>query len=154
MRHMKKKAAKEKAKKVEKKAKKEKIAHARGKRKRSIARATIKGGKGNVRINKLAVGALTNEYEREMIMEPLRIAGDIAKTIDVSVDVIGGGRMGQVQASRNAIAKALVEYTKDEELKKRLLESDHFLLFEDPRKVEPKKYMGRKARARFQKSYR
>lgn len=149
------KVAKEKAKKaVEKKPKKEKVAHARGKRKRSIARATIKSGKGNVRINKLSVGALTNEYERELLLEPLRIAGDVSKTIDVNVYVIGGGRMGQVQAARNAISKALVEYTNDDGLKKKLLETDHSLLIEDARKVEPKKYLGRKARARFQKSYR
>jgi small subunit ribosomal protein S9 len=144
-----------KAKKAEKPKKvKEKIAHARGKRKRSIARATVRSGKGVVRINKKAVDAFTNRYEREMMKEPLRIAGDIAKTVDVYVNVMGGGRTGQAQASRSAIARALVEYTKDEELKKKLLESDRFLLFEDPRKVEPKKYKGRKARARFQKSYR
>ncbi|MBU0586162.1 30S ribosomal protein S9, partial [Candidatus Micrarchaeota archaeon] len=62
--------------------------------------------------------------------------------------------MGQAQAARVAIAKALVDYTQDEALKKTFLDHDRSLLVDDVRRVEAKKYKGPKARARYQKSYR
>ena len=40
------------------------------------------------------------------------------------------------------------------QLKKEMIAYDRFLLIDDIRQVEPKKFKGRKARARFQKSYR
>merc|ERR1711908_234600 len=64
-------------------------------------------------------------------------------------------------AVRQAIAKAIVAYYQkyvDEatkkEIKDTLLEYDRTLLVADPRRCEPKKFGGRGARARFQKSYR
>lgn len=64
-------------------------------------------------------------------------------------------------AVRQAIAKAIVAYYQkfvDEqskkELKDTLLSYDRTLLVADPRRMEPKKFGGRGARARFQKSYR
>ena len=59
-----------------------------------------------------------------------------------------------VAACRMAIARALVEYSADPALKARMIERDRFMIAEDFRRVEPKKYLGPKARARFQKSYR
>ncbi len=131
---------------------KKKIVVERGKRKRAIARATIKEGTGILKINNLGINAFTSPVEREIISEPLRFTD--ASKIDVSVNVRGGGRMGQAQAARTAIARALVAYTSDEELRKRFMEFDRSLLVEDPRRVEPKKFKGPKARARFTKSYR
>jgi len=127
---------------------------ARGKRKTSVARATVKKGKGNVRVNSKLVEGLNNSYLVGIIMEPLGYVGPEANNIDVSVNVSGGGTMGQAQAVRTAIAKALVEYFPKLDLKKKFLEIDRSLVIEDPRRVEPKKYRGPKARARFQKSYR
>ena len=40
------------------------------------------------------------------------------------------------------------------EIKETLLQYDRTLLVADPRRCEPKKFGGRGARARFQKSYR
>ena len=64
-------------------------------------------------------------------------------------------------AIRQAIAKAIVAYYQkyvDEatkkEIKETLLQYDRTLLVADPRRCEPKKFGGRGARARFQKSYR
>ncbi len=131
---------------------KKKIFVERGKRKRAIARATAREGTGILKINNLGINALTSPVEREIISEPLRFVD--ASKLDVSVNVRGGGRMGQAQAARTAIARALVAYTGDEELRKRLLEFDRSLLVEDSRRVEPKKFKGPKARARFTKSYR
>jgi len=131
---------------------KKKVFVERGKRKRAIARATIKEGTGLLKINNLGINAFTSPIERELILEPFRFVD--ASKIDVSVNVRGGGRMGQAQAARTAIARALVAYTGDEELRKRFMEFDRSLLVEDPRRVEPKKFKGPKARARFTKSYR
>ncbi len=133
-------------------SRRKKIFVERGKRKRAIARATIREGTGILEINNLGINAFTSPVEREIISEPLRFTD--ASKIDVSVNVRGGGRMGQAQAARTAIARALVAYTGDEELRKRFMEFDRSLLVEDPRRVEPKKFKGPKARARFTKSYR
>lgn len=64
-------------------------------------------------------------------------------------------------AIRQAIAKAIVSYYQkfvDEqsklEIKELLVSYDRALLVADPRRCEPKKFGGRSARSRFQKSYR
>ncbi len=62
--------------------------------------------------------------------------------------------MGQAQAARTAIANALVEYFGEMNLREKFVEIDRSLVVEDTRRVEPKKYRGPKARARYQKSYR
>jgi small subunit ribosomal protein S9 len=74
--------------------------------------------------------------------------------VDIYVETSGGGIMGQASAARTAIARALVEWTGNEELRKLFLEYDRHLLVEDPRQAEPKKPRGRSARAKRQKSYR
>jgi small subunit ribosomal protein S9 len=145
----------EKTKKIKKSKKKAiKVVIARGKRKESIARATVKEGSGKVRINKIALNTLNNKYIKDLIYQPLSLLGPEANKIDVSVNVVGGGVMGQAQAARTAIAKALVEYFEDMNLKEKFLSIDRTLIVEDVRRVEPKKYRGPKARARYQKSYR
>ncbi|PIO06080.1 30S ribosomal protein S9 [Candidatus Micrarchaeota archaeon CG08_land_8_20_14_0_20_59_11] len=136
------------------KKKKTKIAMARGKRKEAIARATVREGKGLVRINDISIDALQSPFIRQIITEPLRFidAAQSAK-IDVRVTVRGGGVMGQAQAARTAIARAVAAHFGDD-LRKRMIEYDRSLIVEDPRRVEPKKFKGPKARARFTKSYR
>jgi small subunit ribosomal protein S9 len=126
----------------------------RGKRKESVARATITKGTGVLRFNKMNVDALNNKYMRDLIKQPLQFVGVAASNINISVTVNGGGVMGQVQAARNAIANALVAYFDDKAMMDRMLEFDRFMIIEDSRRVETKKYKGPKARARFQKSYR
>jgi small subunit ribosomal protein S9 len=136
-----------------KKKKSVKVEIARGKRKTSIARAVVREGEGRVRVNSMLVGSIPNRFARELIEEPVSIAGPQASKVDIEVNVSGGGEMGQAQASRTAIARALAQYF-GEGLKKEYEELDKYFLKEDPRRVEPKKYRGPKARARFQKSYR
>lgn len=127
---------------------------ARGKRKESIARATISAGKGVVRFNSMNLESLSNRYVKDIIREPLRYIGPGANDIDISVSVNGGGMMGQAQAARTAIAHALVMYFDEMGLKQKFADIDRSLIVEDTRRVEPKKFRGPKARARFQKSYR
>lgn len=154
----KKEAAEKKEAKKPRKAKKKKKAIkavvARGKRKESIARATVREGKGMVRFNRVNVSALNNSYVRDIITEPLHYIGAEATGIDISVNVNGGGAMGQAQAARVAIANALIAYFADKKLRDMLISIDRSLVIEDTRRVEPKKYRGPKARARYQKSYR
>src|SRR3989338_667267 len=151
-------AGAEEPKKDETKSKKKKKKQAlvlRGKRKESIARATIRAGKGNVRINHMKLEAYySNKYIRDIVRQPLSYLGPETLSIDISIDVIGGGMIGQAQAARTAIANALVEYFPDQNLKEKFLSIDRSLLIEDVRRVEPKKFKSPKARARFQKSYR
>lgn len=132
----------------------QKVFVARGKRKLCVARATIKAGKGAVRMNRMNVSSIPNHYVRSIITEPLRYVGPEANEIDVSVSVGGGGMMGQAQAARTAIAHALVLYFDQMNLKQKFASIDRSLLIEDTRRVESKKFRGPKARARFQKSYR
>jgi small subunit ribosomal protein S9 len=145
---------KEKEVKKKKVKKKEKIILTRGKRKESIARAVVREGKGVIRINNCPLNAIEQRYLREIISEPLIIAGDAAKNLDIRVDVKGGGVMGQAEAARTAIARGIIQFVGDNELKKKMEEHDKYFVIEDARRVEPKKYLGPKARARFQKSYR
>lgn len=149
-------AAVEKKKKTAAKGKKKKKASVvtSARRKEAVARARVKEGKGIVRINSLKLDALHNIYAKNIISEPLRLAGDRLSKLSIAVRVNGGGTIGQAQAARTAIARGIVEFTGDEELKKKYLEYDRFLLVDDVRFVEPKKCKGPKARARFQKSYR
>jgi len=125
-----------------------------GKRKTAIARATFRPGRGRVLINKVPIELYQPEIARWKIMEPLLLAGDRVKKVDIEVSVRGGGCMGQADAARMAIARGLVAWFKDEELKKVFLDYDRSMLAGDPRRTEPKKFGGPSARRRFQKSYR
>ena len=126
----------------------------KAKKKKAVARAAIKEGRGRITINKRALETIEPNYVRTFIAEPLILAGEIAKTVDISVNVRGGGFMGQAVSARSAIAKALVRYTKDKALEKKFREYDRLLLVDDPRQKESKKPLGRGARVKKQKSKR
>lgn len=125
-----------------------------GKRKSAVARATVKEGSGNVYINNRALEVYEPELARLKIKEPLQLAEDITEELDIEVNVKGGGYMGQADASRTAIAKALLEWADDEELYQKFKEYDQTLLKSDMRRKESKKPGGRGARKKRQKSYR
>lgn len=131
-----------------------KVIQTSGKRKKAIARATIKPGKGLVRVNKRPVEILSPELARQKILEPIVMAGDKIKKLDIEVNVKGGGVMGQADATRTAIARGIVAYLENKELESLYKERDRTLLASDPRRKMPKKPMGRGARKKRQKSYR
>lgn len=126
-----------------------------GKRKRSIARATIIEGNGQVRINNRPYEILPMIH-RLMIEEPLKITKEKLGKLDfdIFIRVKGGGKESQIEASRLAIARALVKATKSNELKKEFMLYDRNLLIADIRRKEPYKPGDSKARAKMQKSYR
>lgn len=126
-----------------------------GKRKTAIARATVRKGTGVIRINKQPLDVVQPELVRLKISEPLLIAGsDVSGSLDIDVDIRGGGVMGQAEAARCAIARGIVNWTNDMALRDAYLAHDRNLLVNDVRQKESKKYGGPGARAKFQKSYR
>jgi small subunit ribosomal protein S9 len=126
----------------------------KAKKKMAVARATIKRGKGKILVNKRPIEFIEPRYVNEMVREPIDLAGDLAREVDISVNVKGGGFMSQAMSARAAIAKALVEYSNDEKLRKNYLNYDRMLLVDDPRRVESKKPLGKKARRKKQSSKR
>jgi small subunit ribosomal protein S9 len=131
-----------------------KIINISGKKKTATARATLKEGKGIVRINRVPVEIYEPRLARLKIEEPLQIAGDLIKGLNIDVFVSGGGTMGQTDAVRTAIAKGIVEWTGDTALKETYSEYDRNLLVSDHRHKEKKKFGGLGARSKYQKSYR
>lgn len=124
-------------KKPHKKAMKKKFIFTVGKRKSAVARAVATPGSGIVKINKKPLDIIEPEPVRLFMSEPLLIAGDAAKDMDINVNVSGGGVFGQAEAARQAIAKALVE--KNKSLKNEFLKYDRALLIPDARRNEPHK---------------
>ena len=124
-----------------------------GSRKRAVARASLSTGKGTVRVNSKKLEIYEPEMQRMKIMEPLLIAGDVAKKLDIDVKVNGGGFNAQAEAIRVAIARALVAH--DKKLERPFQDYDRQLLVADVRRKEASKPNRHgKARAKRQKSYR
>lgn len=126
-----------------------------GKRKASIARATISEGTGIITINKRPYEILPI-LRKLMIEEPLRITKNVLGDIkyNISVNVVGGGQQARIEAVRLAIARALVKATGSKDLKKAFSNYDKNLLVADTRRKEDRKPNDSKARAKRQKSYR
>jgi len=122
-----------------KKSEKEKIAFTTGKRKTAVARVRIKLGTGRVMINKTPLDLWEPEYARIRIREPLLMADELSQKVDIKVNVRHGGISSQAEAVRQAIAKGMVDFFKDEKLKKLYLDYDRNLLVYDPRRTEPHK---------------
>lgn len=90
---------------------------------------------------------------RQKILEPLTLAGELTKKVDINVDIYGGGQNSQAEAARTAIAKTLAVYNKD--LQSVFADYDRTLLVADVRRKESAKPNRHgKARAKRQKSYR
>ncbi len=124
--------------------------YATGKRKTSIARVWLKPGNGNIMVNKRS---FEQYFEREiasMILRQPFESTQMTDKFDVLASVKGGGKSGQAEAIRHAIAKALVKYNLE---LKPILKKAGFIR-RDARIKERKKYGQRGARARFQFSKR
>ncbi|MBT3568687.1 MAG: 30S ribosomal protein S9 [Opitutae bacterium] len=132
-------------------AKKQEETHiATGRRKTSTARVRLNAGGGNFIVN----GREVNDYFptsqlRKIVAGPLAEV-EMSESIDLIVNVCGGGCTGQAGAVRLGIARALEKM--DSELRKTLKKAGH--LRRDPRKKERKKPGQPGARKRFQFSKR
>lgn len=133
-----------------------------GRKKTAVAVALVKTGKGQVRINGCPITTVKPDILRVKVYEPLLLLGtDKWKKVDIRLRVKGGGYTSQIYALRQAIAKGIVAYyqkyideASKKEVKDMLMAYDRSLIVADPRRCEPKKFGGRSARSRFQKSYR
>ena len=126
-----------------------------GKRKTAIAKATIEDGKGIITFNKRPLSHLSDLQQLE-ISEPLVIAQDVLGKLnfDIALNVKGGGIACQVEAGRLAIAKAIVRFTKNDDIKNAFLAYDRNMLVADTRRKEACKPGDSKARSMRQTSFR
>ena len=136
----------------------EKIKHVQssGKRKNAIARASLKyPAKGQIKINNVPLNLYEPEIARYRIQEVLEVAKHPKlQNVDINIKVVGGGKMGQTDAVRIAIAKAINKFINTKTMDRTFRDYDDSLLSGDSRRTEPKKFGGKKARARRQKSFR
>jgi len=139
-----------------------KVVHSFGKKKKATAVAVCKPGVGLIKVNGRPLDLVQPEILRFKLYEPILILGkERFSGVDIRIRVKGGGSVAQVYAIRQAVAKSLVAFYQkfvDEasknEIKNILVQYDRTLLVADPRRMEPKKFGGPGARARYQKSYR
>jgi len=125
-----------------------------GRRKTAVARANLVKGKGSIMINnQTAESYINNDLLTLKIKEPLIIA-EAENKYDIKVNVFGGGQSSQIDAIRQAIARALVEIAGDEELRDKFVKYDRSMIVSDTRFKETNKPNSSKARAKRQKSYR
>ncbi len=129
-----------------------------GKRKSAIARAVLKypiKGQGQIKINNVPLNLYEPEIAMYRIQEVLEVANhNKLEKCDINVHVKGGGKMGQTDAIRIAIAKAIHKLLGTKTIERIFRDYDDSLLSGDSRRTEPKKFGGKKARARRQKSFR
>jgi len=120
-----------------------------GRRKSSIARVYLRPGSGKFTVNKKECDVyFVTPQQRAAARRSLGIA-DIGETFDVITTVRGGGVMGQADAVKLGIARALMEF--NPELRKTLKAEG--LVTRDSRGKERKKY-GQKGRERGSSSAR
>ncbi|GAA6015190.1 hypothetical protein JCM10207_003637 [Rhodosporidiobolus poonsookiae] len=142
-----------------------------GKKKTATAVALAKEGKGLIKVNGTPISLYGTPILRGKLYEPVLLLQQFVSSttslpsplsrMDIRLRVSGGGHTSQLYALRQAIAKAVVAYVAKYEdaasaleIRKVLVAYDRTLLVADPRRCEPKKFGGRGARSRFQKSYR
>jgi len=116
--------------------------HGLGRRKEAVATARIIKGKGKIIVNGLDVDQYFEvKNSQAKISDPAKTLG-VDNHFDYSIMVRGGGKTGQLEAARLAIAKALVRFNAEF---KQTLKKSGFLTTDD-RIVERKKPGLKKAR--------
>ncbi len=121
-----------------------------GRRKSSTARVYLTRGDGNIIANNRPIEQyFGRETARMVIRQPLEHLG-MLNSVDVKVNVSGGGQSGQAGAIQLGIARALLQY---DEANRPALRKGGFLT-RDAREVERKKVGLHKARKRPQYSKR
>ena len=121
-----------------------------GRRKSSVARVFIKSGKGEILVNGKPIDLYFSRETSRMIARQPLILTNHAQTLDIKVNVSGGGETGQAGAVRHGVTRALIDY--DNTLKPTLSKAG--FVTRDAREVERKKVGLRGARRRKQFSKR
>jgi small subunit ribosomal protein S9 len=121
-----------------------------GRRKAAVARVRVRPGKGEFKVNDRPMTEFFTEERDHNDINAVLKTTNMMGTVDVFVNVRGGGFTGQAGAIKLGLARALRRY--DQSLEHILRDND--FLTRDPRKVERKKYGQPGARKRFQFSKR
>jgi len=128
----------------------EKQKNATGRRKEAVTRVFLSKGNGKIVVNdKDYKEYFTLTYLQNQVELPLKTIESLDK-FDVKVNASGGGMKGQAEATKLAIARALLEVNPEF----RPLLKAAGVLRRDPRAVERKKPGKKKARRSFQFSKR
>ena len=107
-----------------------------GRRKSSVASVRLKSGSGKIVINGKDIAEFfVNSQDQNAITDALDLVGQ-RESVDIRINVKGGGLSGQSGACRMGLARALVSY--NEELFQPL--RDKGFLTRDSRMKERKKY--------------
>jgi small subunit ribosomal protein S16e len=123
-----------------------------------------------IKVNGIPLALYGSPILRPKLYEPLLLLQSFTSSttslasplsrMDIRLRVSGGGHTSQIYALRQAVAKAVVAYVAKYEdaasaleCRKVLVAYDRTLLVADPRRCEPKKFGGKGARSRYQKSY-
>jgi small subunit ribosomal protein S9 len=121
-----------------------------GRRKSSVARVRVRPGNGKISVNQRELDEFfKTAQQRNAVLAPL-VATEKKETLDILIQVEGGGTTGQADACKLGIARALKKF--DPECEPILREKS--MLTRDAREVERKKYGLRKARRGTQFSKR
>lgn len=122
------------------------VAHGVGRRKSSVARAWMTRGNGKLVVNGKDYAAyFDTDVTRLSAFSPFLVCEQLSN-YDVAVNVQGGGMTGQADATKLAIARAVIKHYED--LKPQLRAAG--LVTVDSRLKERKKYGQKAARRRFQ----
>ena len=121
-----------------------------GRRKRAVARVRIKPGSGVLEINRRTLANYFTELKYHQDIQEVCKKTSTMKSIDIYVNVQGGGQTGQAGAIVLGLGRALKQF--DPTLEPILRENGY--LTRDPRQVERKKPGQPGARKRFQFSKR
>ena len=126
-----------------------------GKRKTSVAKVRIKKGTGKVLINESPYDNLPT-LRKLSIREPIKISESFLGNFnfDISIKTRGGGKESQIQAARLGIARAVIKFTGNLELREVFVKYDRHLLVADTRRKEQYKPGDSKARSKRQSSKR
>jgi small subunit ribosomal protein S9 len=126
------------------------LVQATGRRKRAVARVSVRAGSGKITINGRTLEEyIPSELLRMIATEPLKLT-ETSDTYDIDVTMDGGGISGQAGALRLGIARALI----DLDIERRPSLKKAGFLTRDDRKKESKKYGLKKARKAPQYSKR
>ena len=124
--------------------------NALGRRKSAIARIYLSEGKGKITVNDRAFEEYFPLQQTQNIIQQPIVLAEATNKYDIIVNLKGGGTMGQAEALRLALARAMVKINPEI---KGVLKAVK-LMTRDPREVERKKPGQPGARKRFQFSKR
>lgn len=122
------------------------IAHVVGRRKSAVARVWLRKGSGVITVNNKPLDEyFDSAAAQKTARKPFSVLTS-SISYDIDANIVGGGKIGQADALKLGIARALVKTNED----LRNILRDHDLLTVDSRVKERKKPGQRGARRKFQ----